>query len=439
MEGKIREAIENLFKGAPETAEAQDLMEEMISNAIEKYKDLCEKGFNEEQAYTMVMASIGDVEELLADLAEQAKEDGGEDKHSEYWEKSAEYIEKSAEYLKFQGEFLEKQARNLGNQAVSAVEAIMGSGIWENIASSVKQIIGGVGMTVQSERGEYSDMALRNERKFSQDGIRELVVELTSSPVDLEVAITDGTEIIVQEYYNKEPEKDQLLEYSVVGSELKMQYGVAVLGLHRRGLVKILIPDSLVDELKEFRAVTTSGDVTIDTLGAAKQFIRTMSGDVKAVAAKGELTISTASGDVKFDVAEGPIQVRTASGDIKIASATGDVTANTASGDIEIDSLAGNGVFHTASGDVEVGVAEVGEKLEAVTASGDVDVTLPGEASVQMTLKTASGDIVTFCDCITGENINYVKHGKNAVGTVGTDPFLQLKVTTASGDIKIAR
>ena len=92
MKDKIKSAIMDLFENVPESQEAKELQEEMISNAEEKYEDLIQRGFTEEQSYTMVMGSIGDVEELLADLGAQS--DDGKKAKSEYWEKQSEYWEK---------------------------------------------------------------------------------------------------------------------------------------------------------------------------------------------------------------------------------------------------------------------------------------------------------------------------------------------------------
>lgn len=439
MKDKIREEIEALFQGAPDTQEARELKEEMTSNAEEKYSDLLARGFSEEQAYTMVMASIGDVKELLEELKIQngaAKDPEGENpegKRSEYWEKSA-------EYWKWQGEYIEKQAKNIGHQAKDAIDTIMASGIWDNISSSIKQIISTVGMSMQTEEGEYTDKVLYNERHFSPDGITEIVAEIQNSPVDLEVHTTTDGDILIQEYYNKAPLPEQKLEYSLVGGQLKLQYGTRVIGIHRRGVIKMYLPESLADSLSAFSAITASGDIALDKLGAAKQTFRTASGDIVGVIASGDITFNTASGDVNFNTICGNCQVRTASGDVSIKQVTGTITQSSASGDVEIEILEGDGTFHTASGDIEVTVTDAARTLECGAASGDVEVTLPAGASVQMTLNTGSGDISTFCDGIhTDEHVDYVKHGKHAVGNVGAEPYLQLRVTTASGDIEIKR
>lgn len=438
MKEKIREAIIELFDGAPATDEVHELQEEMISNAEEKYEDLTQRGFLPDQAYTMVMASIGDVQELLADIAAQeAEQDPDEEaagKRSEYWEKNS-------EYWKWQGEYWEKQARSLGQQAKGALNSIRESGIWENITSSVKQIIGGVGANMPGEDGECTDMELRNERSFATSGIARIMAELQNSPVDLEVALTTDAEIRVEELYNKEPRQGQLLEFSINGDTLKLSYGSGAIGIPRRGVVRISLPEEFAGSLEEFYAVTASGDVTIQELGAAKQVIKTMSGDIKGGYALGNITLSTASGDVEYATIQGECQVKTASGDIVIGQMIGKIQQNSASGDISLAQLEGDGSFRTASGDIDVCVTKAGEKLELSAASGDVKVMLPEDTSLRMTVSTASGDIHTFFDKLyhTEEMVDYVKHGRNAVGTIGAEPYLQLKISTASGDVSVKR
>ena len=455
MKDMIKTAIMDLFENVPESQEAKELQEEMISNAEEKYEDLIQRGFTEEQSYTMVMGSIGDIEELLAELGAQ-NEDGTEGKaKSEYWEKQC-------EYWKWQGEFFEKQAKNfgeqaknfgqqfgqqfekeandLGQQAKAALNTFLASDIFENVSNSIKQIISDVGINFQSDDGNYKDMQVCNERKFATDGITSIVMELQSSPVDVDVQLTTDPEIFVQEFYNKDPKEDQLLQYTVAGKQLKIHYGSNMIGFPRRGIIRVFLPEGFAGSLEELKILTASGDVKLEDVGAAKQVIKTVSGDICGACAIGEVSLGTVSGDIAFEAVEGEVQIRTASGDIKVGKVVGKTNVNTASGDIKIKEAQGDVVLRSASGDIVCDLTQAGEKLEASTASGDVCFTIPEGIGVEMTLKTASGDIRTFCDCLsTDEKVNYVKNGKRAVGTIGEEPYLKINVSTASGDIQISR
>ena len=65
MENRIRTYVEELFESAPHTKKVYELKEELLANLIEKYNDLVQTGCAEEQAYSIVIEGIGDVDELI--------------------------------------------------------------------------------------------------------------------------------------------------------------------------------------------------------------------------------------------------------------------------------------------------------------------------------------------------------------------------------------
>lgn len=68
MNERIRKYVDDLFQDAPHSKKAYDLKEEVCSNLIDKYTDLTAGGMPENEAYNTVIAGIGDVEDLFADL-----------------------------------------------------------------------------------------------------------------------------------------------------------------------------------------------------------------------------------------------------------------------------------------------------------------------------------------------------------------------------------
>ena len=68
MEGKLKKYIENLFHSAPETDRTKEIMEDMIVNNTEKYRDLVSDGMDEKQAYDSVISGLGNMDELFAEL-----------------------------------------------------------------------------------------------------------------------------------------------------------------------------------------------------------------------------------------------------------------------------------------------------------------------------------------------------------------------------------
>lgn len=68
MEDKLREHIEQIFSTVPCTVKAVEMKEEILQNLIDKYHDLIAEGKNEQAAYNIAVASIGDINELLGSL-----------------------------------------------------------------------------------------------------------------------------------------------------------------------------------------------------------------------------------------------------------------------------------------------------------------------------------------------------------------------------------
>lgn len=68
MNEKIRKEVNTLFENAPNTKRANDLKDEIISNAEDKYEDLIKQGKKEEEALQTVIKEIGNVDELIEEL-----------------------------------------------------------------------------------------------------------------------------------------------------------------------------------------------------------------------------------------------------------------------------------------------------------------------------------------------------------------------------------
>lgn len=65
---RIRKYMDQLFDSAPVNRRTVELKEELIANALEKYNDLTLRGYGEDEAFQLVIGSIGDVGQLFADL-----------------------------------------------------------------------------------------------------------------------------------------------------------------------------------------------------------------------------------------------------------------------------------------------------------------------------------------------------------------------------------
>ena len=72
MMSKIRNYIENAFLGVNDTKKTRELKDELYANLIEKYNDQLESGKSETESYTIAIASIGEIDELVESLKIQS-------------------------------------------------------------------------------------------------------------------------------------------------------------------------------------------------------------------------------------------------------------------------------------------------------------------------------------------------------------------------------
>ena len=69
MKEKLTEYLDRLFDETPPTKRAVELKEEMYRNMLEKYDDLLAAGREPQDAFDLVIASVGDPTELFRSLA----------------------------------------------------------------------------------------------------------------------------------------------------------------------------------------------------------------------------------------------------------------------------------------------------------------------------------------------------------------------------------
>jgi hypothetical protein len=147
---------------------------------------------------------------------------------------------------------------------------------------------------------------------------------------------------------------------------------------------------------------------------------------------------NTASGDIQVEGIDSNIHVNTASGDLTVTNSHGDIKANTASGDVLVRNVSGQVSANSASGDVEVQIArlEGNDNLSFNTASGNVNVRMPGELDADVSMTTATGKITTDFP------IEVKRHeygpGSTAKGRIGNG-MRQIRLASATGDVSLTK
>ena len=71
MEDKLRAYMDHLFRDVKPDRRSIELKEEILQNLVDKYHDLLSEGKTQEAAYNIAVASIGDMDELLAELKQE--------------------------------------------------------------------------------------------------------------------------------------------------------------------------------------------------------------------------------------------------------------------------------------------------------------------------------------------------------------------------------
>jgi DUF4097 and DUF4098 domain-containing protein YvlB len=160
-------------------------------------------------------------------------------------------------------------------------------------------------------------------------------------------------------------------------------------------------------------------EIVLHVPRGAKIDVRSGSGDLTASGITGAVRMETGSGDVNATALTGDADLRTGSGDVNARGLAGDVTLRTASGDLNAAELRTDTVQAvSSSGDVELDFRLVPRDVDAATASGDVDVSLPFGQTYRVEADTGSGD--------------------NQIG-VKTDPASThiIRARTSSGDVTV--
>ena len=164
-----------------------------------------------------------------------------------------------------------------------------------------------------------------------------------------------------------------------------------------------------------------SGDVVLDTVDGDTT-VQSGSGDVSAQHLAGDAQIKSGSGDVQVGRADSDIVITTGSGDVRIDGAGGELAIKTGSGDAQVGTVVDDVVFTTGSGDLVIAEAASG-RVTAKTASGDVRIGVRAGTPVWTDVRTASGRLTSSLP---------------AMGEPAPDqPYLEVRATTASGDVTL--
>ena len=185
--------------------------------------------------------------------------------------------------------------------------------------------------------------------------------------------------------------------------------------------------------LSAFALRLTSGNFSCDAPLTAKDIIICMtSGDVNVNALSCDTyNIISTSGNVRGGSLSGKGSLRMTSGDVGFDSVTGvQHEIETTSGNIRINSISGKASLRDTSGNISATLKGPSADFTAHTSSGNIDVTLPKDASARIQASCSSGNI-------RGDvGFSYDEKGKHASATVGSGSAT-IDLSATSGNINV--
>lgn len=105
------------------------------------------------------------------------------------------------------------------------------------------------------------------------------------------------------------------------------------------------------------------------------------------------LSVKLASGEVNARDIFGNINIKTASGEVNLSDSSGDITVDVASGDIKLTDVKGTFNIDAASSNIKAVGIQFNRASHFKTVSGKLLVKLSKSCTVDLDLKTVSGDI----------------------------------------------
>ena len=184
---------------------------------------------------------------------------------------------------------------------------------------------------------------------------------------------------------------------------------------------------------------SVSGDLTASGLRGEVE-AHTTSGDVEITDVSARVTAESVSGEVEARGITGNLRVSSVSGNVTLDRVVGDVQAETVSGEVTLDDVRSKYVrAKTTSGEVVFrGTVDREGRYELGSHSGNVRLTLPGDAGATLTLETFSGEIASDFEMTIGGEGMRLGQQKRLTFTIGRGGA-RITATSFSGNIEIER
>lgn len=217
--------------------------------------------------------------------------------------------------------------------------------------------------------------------------------------------------------------------------------GQPLLVTHDAGILTVTYEDLTWDGLLNWlRPQRHSATVTVTVPKDCPTQLGVVTATAVVSGMSARTSIKSAAGGITVDGATGAMDVNTVSADLEAQDVSGEIAFKTVSGDLTI---AGGSLSRldakTISGRIAADVALApAASVHAASASGDVALRLPADASARVDLRSASGRVETAFDGLGTTRKAGIGGGSSITGTLGTGDS-QLSVATMSGAVTLLR
>lgn len=275
-------------------------------------------------------------------------------------------------------------------------------------------------------------LPLTDEYEFDYMDVDKIQISYTSA--DLKIIPTDNDKIKISEYISRTNPNYQV-KTDLADGVLKIEQGEVPHFLPLKIRVKILIPKAYV---KDIQVINASGKLQIQNVkGLAKSIIECNSGAVYLNNFESKTAmININSGKLTLDhvLAEEQLVINDRSGLVSMDTVvTSRFDISSRSGSVNGVDFNGTGDIAVKSGTIHINFAKVTGDINVENNSGTVKLRMPENDSYKFDLEAKSGVVHMNQSAKWLHDIMNLKEG-----IVGDDPQYQLKVRAKSGIIKVS-
>ena len=280
-----------------------------------------------------------------------------------------------------------------------------------------------------------SELMLVNEQAIDTKEIKDIIISYSSDSIHLYKNNSD--ELMLREYMNYMPEKDEIARIMIRDNSLIIESGerdkkLFMLGSYKRR-IEVYVP---LNYENNFEVNVSSGSIKSEEAYKFSNFKASgSSGSIKLKDIYADnINISVNSGSVNLENAEASnLRIKSSSGSIKVLKATGDSTFSSSSGSITVYNMEGKIDARASSGSIRVNISELNHDISASTSSGSVNISIPESSSFEFNAETSSGSIKTYFD----SKLSYGRGRKEASAKIGDNPDVKIDLSASSGRVKL--